>query len=195
MKNITSARTLQIARVAGFTLLELLTAISIATLLIALALPSLRQFQISSALKTHVGRVFQIAQASRENALDQAANIVVCGTTNLTNCTRSGFRTLMIFADTNNSGIRESSEPVIWQYDAPTQFLLYIATPPQTNKNWLSYRAIGDANPWGSIYLCSTAKDLGGFGHQVIISRIGRNRILTDGPKVLEECRQRIMNI
>lgn len=192
MRNNTLKRKSRIVPTKGFTLVELLTTVSIAAILTAIAIPNLRQFQLNSALKTHITRVFQTTQASREAALGQASNILICATSDLNSCIGSGAGKLMVFADINRSGAREDNEPLIFQYEAPTQLSLHIKTPAHSNKNWLSYRAIGDANPWGSIYLCAARKDLNGLGHQVITSRIGRNRILVDGPKVLEECKQAI---
>ncbi|HNG62028.1 MAG TPA: prepilin-type N-terminal cleavage/methylation domain-containing protein, partial [Cellvibrionaceae bacterium] len=160
----------------GFTLLELLVALIIAAILLAMAVPSFQRMQLSSALQSQGELIFRLTQASRAAALDTATNITLCGTADFTRCQREDFRHLMAFNDGNNSGQREETEPVLYQYSAPANLTMYLRTPPQMPQSWLKYRyAEGDANPYGSFYVCPRNRAMS-LGQRVAVSNVGRNR-------------------
>ena len=176
------------ANLSGFTLLELLVALMIAIILIAMAVPSFHRLQLRSALQSQAELVFRLTQASRAAALDTATNITLCGTENFGTCIKDDFRSLMAFHDANNSGEREADEPVLYQYSLPITLSLHLRTPPHMRQNWLKYRyAEADANPYGSLYLCARKREVN-LGQRVAVSNVGRNRLGEAQPFETDEC-------
>lgn len=176
------------AQYTGFTLLDLLVALIISGILLAMAVPSFQRMQVSSALQSHGELIFRLTQASRAAALDTATNITLCGTADFTNCQRDDFRHLMAFNDGNNSGQREENEPVLFQYSVPSNLRVHLRTPPHMAQSWLKYRyAQEDANPYGSLYLCARSPAIN-LGQRVAVSNVGRNRLWQARPFETEEC-------
>lgn len=179
------------ANQAGFTLLDLLVALIISAILLAMAVPSFQRLQLRSALQSQGELVFRMTQSSRAAALDTATNITLCGTEDFISCQREDFRHLMAFNDGNNSGQREANEPVLYQYSLPANLRMHLRTPPQMPQSWLKYRyAEGDANPYGSIYLCARNRAIS-LGQRVAVSNVGRNRLGEARPFETEECAPR----
>jgi type IV fimbrial biogenesis protein FimT len=172
---------------SGFTLLELLTALTITAILLGVAVPSLQSLRLRDALQTQAKMVFRFAQASRASSLDSALSITLCGTHDFQHCTDKEFYTLMAFADTNDSKEREESEPLLHQYSIPKNLVMHLKA--SSNARLLKFRAEGNANPNGSFYVCAANKSVSAMGLRVITSFVGRNQLERHSPTELDECR------
>lgn len=174
---------------SGFTLFDLLIALVIASILAAIAVPSFREFSLRSDIQTHGYMVFRLTQNSRATSVDKDSSVTLCGTTNFKTCESNNFRDLMAFIDANHSDQREEDEPILHQYRISDKLIMHLKTPAHMHQNWLKYRSQGNANPYGSFYLCA-AHGRSRLGQQVLVSNVGRNRLGYSGAAELNECKE-----
>lgn len=73
-------------RSAGFTLLELLTALGIVGIMLALGIPSYGNITINNRVSAEVNSLFGDMQYARAEAIRQGLNIVLCVSTDGVNC-------------------------------------------------------------------------------------------------------------
>lgn len=102
-------------RNSGFTLLELLTVVTIAGLLLAVAVPGMRAF-IQNAEMTRAANDFVHAvQTARTEAIKRRRNVVVCTAADPLEANRPATRTSstlngwIVFVDSNSSGDRDAA--------------------------------------------------------------------------------------
>jgi type IV fimbrial biogenesis protein FimT len=108
----------------GFTLVELLVVISIASILAMLAAPSFSRMVTSTSIASDVNTFLADMRFARSEAIKRGALIVMCRSTNPEaanpNCTAgddwsSGW---IIFEDVNDTGTHTASEPLLRQQAA-----------------------------------------------------------------------------
>src|SRR3979490_664772 len=98
------------SRRAGFTLIELMVTLSVAAILMAIAIPNIRNFIRNNRLTSGVNDLLHSIHVARPEALKtQQGNVVVggppgpgAGTAALT-CTYNTFRGWFVFQDTNGN--------------------------------------------------------------------------------------------
>src|SRR5258706_9057616 len=107
------------SRRAGFTIIELMVTVSVAAILMAIAIPNMRNFLRNNRLTSGVNDLLHSIQVARTEAIKRqlllgGAGIVVCGTTDpavataALTCTYNTFQGWFVFQDTNAN----------WQHDA-----------------------------------------------------------------------------
>ena len=97
-------------RIAGITLLEMLTVITIVSILMALGVPSYQYVTSSNRISGEVNSLLGDLQYARAEAIKEGQTVSVCASTNLTTC--SGTTTWqngwIVFSDVNGSGAVDS---------------------------------------------------------------------------------------
>jgi type IV fimbrial biogenesis protein FimT len=97
-------------RIAGLTLLEVLTVITIVSILMALGVPSYQYVTSSNRISGEVNSLLGDLQYARAEAIKEGQTVSVCASTNLTTC--SGTTTWqngwIVFSDVNGSGAVDS---------------------------------------------------------------------------------------
>lgn len=76
----------RIGRAQGFTLLELMITISIAAILLAIAVPSFRNASLGSTLGSIANNMVASVQLARSEAIKRNSVITLCASTNGTSC-------------------------------------------------------------------------------------------------------------
>jgi type IV fimbrial biogenesis protein FimT len=115
MKTITTGRA---ARSPGFTLLELLITMSIAAILLTLAVPSFRYVTNSNRIAGEVNGLLGDLQFARAEAVKEGRTVTVCVSTDGQNCAgsttwQSGW---IVYSDPTDVGVRDPGETVLrWQ--------------------------------------------------------------------------------
>jgi prepilin-type N-terminal cleavage/methylation domain-containing protein len=107
-------------RIRGFTLLELLCVLSIAAVLLALALPSWRRPLATAAVRAAASQALSGLALARRTALSTGQAATLCLTTDLTRCDLSG-REWMLFSnqDGGSLGRRETGETLLRRWPLP----------------------------------------------------------------------------
>lgn len=99
----------------GFTLIELLVTLSIAAILLAVAVPNFIVFVQNNRLATQANDFVTMLNYARSEAIKRNQRITVCSSTTGTSC--AGSTTwdsgLLVFADTNGDGVVDGGEDVL----------------------------------------------------------------------------------
>jgi type IV fimbrial biogenesis protein FimT len=99
----------------GFSVLELLTAVSITGILLGTALPAMHSFAQKNRMSAHINTFVAHLHYSRSEAIKRADNVVMCRSADLTVCSRSnGWEEgWIVFADTNHNRERDDGESML----------------------------------------------------------------------------------
>src|SRR6516162_9889750 len=100
----------------GFTLLELMTAVTVAAVLLAVGVPSLRDLTIRQRITGAAQDLHIDLTLARNEAVTRATNVTVCPSTDLVNCTNDGWvNGRLTFIDANANGVVDVGELVVKQ--------------------------------------------------------------------------------
>jgi type IV fimbrial biogenesis protein FimT len=103
-------------RERGFTLLELMTALAVAAVLIAIGVPQLRDLTIQQRITGATQDLHIDLALARNEAVTRATNVTVCPSTDLINCTNDGWGNgRLTFIDANANGSVDVGELVVKQ--------------------------------------------------------------------------------
>lgn len=102
----------------GFTLVELIIALTIAGILIALAAPAIRTFILDQRLTTQANDFIADLNIARSEAIHRGVNVVICkqgGTDSSPSCSTSATWASgrVVFADSDSDGVLDSNETVL----------------------------------------------------------------------------------
>ena len=146
-------------RPSGFTLLELMIALTVAGIIMAAAIPSMRNFIRNNRLTSAANDLLHSIQVARTEAVKrQAGNVVVCGTANPTvadaalTCSYTSFAGWFVFQDTDGNWSHGAAEPVIERHALVDPTVTVIAD----RNRIVSYTPTGFASPGGAGFLPTT---------------------------------------
>jgi type IV fimbrial biogenesis protein FimT len=122
-------------RPRGMTMIELLVALAILVIVLAIGVPNFSGVANSSRLSANINELTAAVQLARAEALRRNRNVVMCRSTNLSTCSNgTGWSAWMVFVDANNDGQASAGEEVIkaGRIDAP---LVLLASPALVSLN------------------------------------------------------------
>jgi type IV fimbrial biogenesis protein FimT len=180
------------ATATGFTLVELMVTLGVVAILMAVAIPTMRDFIRNNRLSSGVNDLLHSIQVARTEAIKrQNGNVVVCGTNNPTAadnaivCSYNTFTGWFVFQDTNGDWQHalDGSEPVIERHSTLDAS---VTVKTDANNDIVSFGPSGFANPAGArvptatLVLCDArgVKQLGtgATARAMLISPTGRAR-------------------
>ncbi|GGW86060.1 GspH/FimT family pseudopilin [Alteromonas halophila] len=97
----------------GLTLLEMLITLAISAILLTVVAPNVQSILAANRVTSDINNISALTQQARFSAINEQQTILLCPTTNYSNCTSSWANAKMIFADSNGNGSRDNSEPLI----------------------------------------------------------------------------------
>lgn len=102
-------------RAQGMTLIELMTAMLVLAILMAIAIPSFRDFAADSRTSAVTTDLVTALNLARSEALRRSSNVVACASDDLASCSNSnawdgGF---IVFLDRNGNGAVDMNEPIL----------------------------------------------------------------------------------
>ncbi len=162
-------------RAAGFTLLELMAALAVAGVLIAVGVPSFQNFVRNARITSPANELLTAAYMARSEAIKRRATTVFCFSTNptavLPDCAGTGAQGWIVFVDVANidvpsandrNGRVDANEPILLRHDPLAQGVT-ARTYPAGNGGYVGYaasgmaRAIGPAGtPLTGVVLCDS---------------------------------------
>lgn len=159
----------------GFTLLELLCTLTIISILYSVAIPSFQSFIASTQRDVLKQKLFTLILYTRSKAAFQATNVILCPSTNQTDCINDWQEPLMIFSDTNDNKRRDDAEiidriediaqknyQIRWRASGTSRYLRYVSDGSTVYQN-------------GTFTLCPTINNIEHI-QKIIIYRSGRAR-------------------
>jgi len=137
-------------RSGGFTLIELMIALTLAAILMAIATPNIRVFLQNNRLSSASNDLLRSFQVARTEAIKRQQNVVVCATNNPTAtppaCSYGPFTGWIVFECTNSNWSLDGNEPILERHAALDSTI----TVKVDNEGIESYATTGFANPAGA---------------------------------------------
>ena len=166
---------------SGLTLLELIVTLSIAGILLAIAVPAFTSLINSIRLSSFANELISSLHLTRSEAIKRNSRAVMCPSETGTSCAADGDWHLgwLVFHDPNNNAALDAGETVILAKQALHSGLRVKSTQPTAK--YISYAPSGGAKKisgaWqsGTLTLCNESGSLSP-ARKVIISSTGRPR-------------------
>lgn len=144
-------KSIQIKKHGGFTLIEIMVALSIVGILIAMSYPMFTSSMINNRLYSKATQTNAILSLARNEAIRRNDFVTVCPTSNGTTCVASNnFQTgTIVFSNPNNAGLTNTNQ-IIRVFDKWTQ--------PDNGKittgNSITFSAEGRVNTSNTVLIC-----------------------------------------
>ena len=167
----------------GVTLTELLVAMSVLSILLAVGVPSFSQFTANTRLNSYANTLFSHLSLARSEAVKRNTRVAICKSLDGSACASSGdwSQGWIVFVDLDNNASIGSGEQVITTMSAlPTGFSF---SGNGNVSDYISYDGQGISKlttggfQSGTITLCPAAPAAAGNGRNIILSSSGRARI------------------
>jgi type IV fimbrial biogenesis protein FimT len=134
-------------RSRGLTLIELMIAVAVVAVLMALAAPSFEQAVNGNRLSSAAAETIAAAQLARSEAIRHNRRVVLCRSEDGSACsaTNASWPGWIVFVDTDADGTRDNDEPVVKSgtVDAPLQLLASAAVVGANQR--ITFRGDGTA--------------------------------------------------
>lgn len=152
------------SKIGGFTLIELMITLTVAAILIGIAIPSMGQFIRSNRMTAAANDLLTALYIARTESIKARAWTVMCASTTpnaaTPACDGNGTQGWIVFVDNDNDGTVDVGETVSLRHSALASALTFTSNPVG-NDNYLSYAPSGFAGataalgtPVTSIVLC-----------------------------------------
>lgn len=176
----------------GFTLIELMVTLSVAAILMMVAVPSYREFIQSNRMSTQVNLLLSDLNAARSESVKRRVPVTLCKSANQTSCSSSGGyeQGWIIFADHDRDGAVDNDDMILRTQDATgTDLTIRGKTPIQ---NRISFFDSGNVSTSGSIIFCDSRIQVFSTdrvkARAIIISQPGRFRTVTGSDALVTSC-------
>lgn len=161
----------------GFTLIELLVTISVAAILLGIAVPSYNHLIQSNRASTTANRVLSTLMLARSEAIQRNQRVVVCivqsGSDACDTSSTAWENGVMVFADADGDGVRDTGEAII-QVERP--FAKQTSITGNSNvQRAVAFNAGGRTTRVGTITV--DAGNDPDYKRDVVISTTGRSRV------------------
>jgi type IV fimbrial biogenesis protein FimT len=170
----------------GFTLIELMVAISVLGILLALALPDMRSFLVNSRLSSDINGFVGLINYARSEAIVRNQDVVVCPKSNTSNaCIATllwGEYQIQAFVDIDGNGTRNGADILLKTISATdpagTQRAINL-----NSTNVISFSAAGFSQRAMSfnIFARGDAAFELRYGRTLCVSKPGRVRVIASG--------------
>lgn len=168
----------------GVTLIELLVALSVLSILLAVGVPSLNQFTVNSKLSDYANSMFAHLSLARSEAIKRDTRVVLCKSTDGATCVAAGGwdQGWIMFADPDNDGSRGNGEQLITTMPALKTGFSFSGNG--NISDYVSYDMQGmpkltsGAMQAGTFTVCPAAPAPAGSGREIVLSSSGRSRVV-----------------
>lgn len=163
---------------SGFSLLELMVVVTIASILAAVAIPSFRTFILNSQRSTAVNDLMASLQLARSEATKLGQPVVVCRSNTAGTACDNGTNWStgwLVFVNTDNdSAVVDSGERIL-KLGAPMSGSIVITAASAPSGGYFAFRSFGNSSSNGNLRFCDSRGSAS--AKTIIISNSGRARI------------------
>lgn len=171
----------------GFTLLELLVAMSLILMIMAWAGPAMSEIVVSIKMKAGAQAIFDTLELARSEAVKRNGRVVICKSATGMACERgAGWEQgWIVFQDINNNAMLDGGESLLHREHALHQTLRVRGNMPV--QDYVSYTAFGKSKLTSGAFQAGTFTVCPNSGsaaeaRQVIINSAGRPRMIKATP-------------
>lgn len=161
-------------KIRGFTLLELMVTVAVASILVTIGVPSFQSMVLQNRTRSAVVSLLEAVQTARADAIAQTTPVTVCGSSTGQSCDGKWSSGWLVFKNPTGatSGTVSSSQIVATQQRLPSATALSAHLASTT---YIDYQPSGLSNTDGYFTVCagSNVSD----ARSVIISPTGSARI------------------
>jgi type IV fimbrial biogenesis protein FimT len=136
----------------GFTLIEMLVTVAVSSILIGIAVPSIRDISIKNRLSAYANELVSAVNIARSEAVRRGSTVSVCKSNDEQTCSGSWSDGWIVFVDKDNDRVVDTGEDVLKIYDALTAN--YTIGADSTLANGFTYGADGATNNTGILAVC-----------------------------------------
>lgn len=166
----------------GFTLVELVVAVSILAVLLTIGVSSFADIGTSMKLTSASNTLLAHIHHARSEAIKRNSRVVLCKSSDGAACAQTGGweQGWIVFHDANNNALREDSEIIIQREPALASELLL--TGNSHVSRYLSFagsgatRKVGGSYQMGTLTLCRRSTQAG-EARQIVFNAVGRPRV------------------
>jgi len=159
----------------GYTLLEVMMALAIAGILLAVGVPGLTSFVKNNRMLAETNGLMTVLKTARSEAMTQRTNVTVCKSNNGTSCSGNWNEGYIAFLDTNGNGTVDS-ETVIMSKAVKADNIIF------TYSDGIFIRFDSRGMALGSSGTMTFCDDRGSvYSRGIVIEPIGRSSSLVVG--------------
>lgn len=157
----------------GYTLLEVMIALAIAGILLAVGVPGLTSFVKNNRMLAETNGLMTALKTGRSEAMTQRTNVTVCRTANNVNCGGTGDN-YIAFTDTGTAGEVDGTDTILLTNPISSETLIITYTECTGCVDLITFSSRGTAiNSNGTLTVCD---DRGAdYARGIIIEPIGRS--------------------
>jgi type IV fimbrial biogenesis protein FimT len=163
---------------AGFTIIELMIALTLIALLLGIAAPSFREALMNVRMTGAANDLMSDLSLARSEAAKLNVPVYLCSSTNGTTCNGTNWRDgWILFADSNNDGSKAAGEPVVRARPAlPNQntISLVCGETAVDGAKALPYRPTGLSSAGGAVFTLCDGRATPNSGRIITINVTGR---------------------
>ena len=166
-------------RAQGFTLLELMVALVVVSILLTIGLPSFSASVRQNCTITAANTLLTVLTAARSEALKRDRNVGVCPSTNGTSCGGTGATWAggyLMYADGDGDGTFDAGETVLRVERPLSKCTTITGNSPFTSG--VTYSGLGKPRGSGGSFLIEST-DSTRYKRSVVVSPTGRPRVCT----------------
>lgn len=166
-------------RYQGVTLIELLITISIAVILMTVAVPGFQTLMTSNRLSSITTEFMGTINMARSEAIKRGMPAVICHSNDGSTCGGTWSSGWIIYVDADADGTKDAGEPLIRVYGSlDSGFTANAADAGGTAISQISFARNGTTVNTGTLVFCKNSDE---SSAQAIIVTMARPRIATDG--------------
>ncbi|VUD68291.1 hypothetical protein TDB9533_04083 [Thalassocella blandensis] len=169
---------------SGFTVLELLSTLAIASIIASFAIPSLNSFAAANQKSQTTTQIISLLNEARKNAVNRSTKVVICPLDDSASCSEDWTRPISVFADDNGNQAIDYNEDLIKSIETHelTSRVTWLA---HNNAAYIQFDDSGAAGEQsGHLLLCAENAE---NNQAIFVSAAGRTRI-ANNDEIPESC-------
>lgn len=160
------------AQLLAFTLVELLIAIAIFTVLVGLAIPAYNDMTLGSKLRSQANDLVAGAVLARSEAIKRNAMVRMCVSADGASCVAGGWEQgWVVFHDADDDGVLDAGETVLLRHQAAPSGFKVTGTGAVAS---VRFQPTGVGATQATLTVCRATPSVGGQEREVTISLTGR---------------------
>lgn len=161
----------------GFTLIELIITITIAAILLGLAVPGMQGFVENNRMKLTVGQLADSLNFARSEATKRRFPVSVCPRSTDTSCAGGGAWNSgwLVFTDDDSNGVIDGINEVLRVVDSLPNHVTLETSGFATS--YVQYSSTGELNVSGRFKICNNQSSFDSISRAIDVSATGRANV------------------